>query len=123
MAIINQVRGQGEYDCLLAYSGGKDSTYTLALLRDEYGLRVLAVTFDNGFVSPGAFANIRRVVEALDVDHLFIKPHFGLLRKLFVAASTGEIFSPAALQRASGICNACITLVKNVAWRTAIERR
>ena len=33
-------------------SGGKDSTYTLSLLRQRYNLRVLAVTFDNGFISP-----------------------------------------------------------------------
>ena len=35
-------RGQGEYDCLLCLSGGKDSVYLLYKLKKEYGLRVLA---------------------------------------------------------------------------------
>ena len=47
------------YDVLMAYSGGKDSTYTLLLLRRKYGLRVLALSFDNGFVSPGPWRTSR----------------------------------------------------------------
>jgi amino acid adenylation domain-containing protein len=47
-----------QYDCLLLYSGGKDSTYVLYRLV-ELGLKVLAFTFDNGYISQTAFENIK----------------------------------------------------------------
>ena len=53
----------GTYDVLVAYSGGKDSTFTLDLLKNHYDLRILALTFDHGFVSPYTLENIKRVVE------------------------------------------------------------
>lgn len=121
--IVARVRGKKGYQCLLAYSGGKDSSYTLWLLREQYGLNMLAVTFDNGFVSPKAYENIRRVVEALNIDHLFVKPRFDVLRKIFVTVAATNPYPPKALQRASSICNACIGLIKSVTLRIAIERR
>lgn len=42
------------FDVLLMYSGGKDSTYVLYRLVD-LGLRVLALTFDNGYIPKGVF--------------------------------------------------------------------
>ena len=36
--------GQGEYDCLVSFSGGKDSVFLLHKLVKEYGLKVLAYT-------------------------------------------------------------------------------
>ena len=52
---------------MLLYSGGKDSTYVLMRLM-EMGYRVLAYTFDNGYLSEQAFRNIRNITEALGVD-------------------------------------------------------
>ncbi len=109
--------------CLMAYSGGKDSTYTLMLLRRQYGLRVLAVTFDNGFLSPAAFENARRVVEALDAEHLVVKPRIGFLRALFAEVAVRNPFPAKALERASPVCNACMGLAKGVFLRLALERR
>ena len=122
-SLAERIRGTSGYHCLLAYSGGKDSTYTMGLLRQHYGLRVLAVTLDNGFVSPAAFTNIRRVVEQVDADHLLVKPSFGLLRKLFVHAATNNPFPIKALERASSMCNVCMGMVKAVTLRIAIEQR
>ncbi len=62
----------------MSWSGGKDSTYTLWLLTEVYGLRMLAFTFDNGFVSPTAMDNMRTVGERLGVDHVIVKPRFAL---------------------------------------------
>ena len=61
LELVDRYRNHGSYDCLIAYSGGKDSTYTLKLLRDRYNLRVLALTIDNGFVSEQAFRNMCNV--------------------------------------------------------------
>ena len=52
------------YDAVLCNSGGKDSSYTLKLAVEKYGLTVLSFTLDNGFVAPVARDNINRVVDA-----------------------------------------------------------
>jgi hypothetical protein len=46
----NRLAKPSEYDCLLLYSGGKDSTYALYKLI-AMGLNVMTFTFDNGFIS------------------------------------------------------------------------
>ena len=63
-------RPDARYDCLLFLSGGKDSTYALYQLADM-GLRVLAWTLDNGFISDGAKANMRRAADDLGVELVF----------------------------------------------------
>jgi hypothetical protein len=123
MELVDEVSARPGYHCLLAFSGGKDSTYTLHLLRKIYKLRVLAVTFDNGFLSPQAFTNMRKVLERIDADHLLVKPRYELLRKLFAAVAQTHPFPPKVLERASSVCNACIGLVKNICLRTAIEQQ
>jgi tRNA(Ile)-lysidine synthase TilS/MesJ len=116
-------RRDGGYDCLVCYSGGKDSTYTLDVLMKEYGAAPLAVTVDNGFVAPRALENIRLVVERLGVDHFFIKPRFDTLRKIFAACARDAIFPPKTLERASTICTACMAIVKFISLQVAVEKK
>jgi predicted PP-loop superfamily ATPase len=116
-------KGPGSaYDILVAYSGGKDSTYTLCLLKNKYQARVLAVSVDNGFVSGTALANIRTVTDRLGIDHLFFKPRWDLLKKTFIAASERELYAPKTLERASTICTSCMAIVKAFCLKTAIEQ-
>lgn len=110
------------HDALMAYSGGKDSTYTLLLLRRTYGLRVLALTVDNGFASPRAQENIRAVTDSLGVDHLVFTPRWDALRTIFRAAATEELYARKTLERASTICTSCIGIVKAYCLRTAVEQ-
>lgn len=110
------------YDVLVAYSGGKDSTFTLDLLKNQYGLQILALTFDHGFISPFALENIKRVVETLGIDHITFKPDFLLMRRIFCYSTEHEFHPPKALERASSICNSCMGLVKFITLRTAIEK-
>src|SRR5438477_3399592 len=65
-------RGDSRHDVLLMYSGGKDSTYVLYRLVKDLKLRVLAVTFDNGYIPPGCFDNIAGVCGQLGVDSLVV---------------------------------------------------
>jgi len=118
--IVEQVRDLSGYHCLLGWSGGKDSTYTLWLLKEQYGLRVLAFTFDNGFTSPAAFKNMRVVAESMGVDHLIVKPRFDLLREAFVASIEPGMYPPRALERASGVCNTCMGIAKGIGLRIAL---
>jgi len=55
------------YDCIIGVSGGTDSSYLLHIAR-EYGLRPLAVNFDNGWNSDISVKNIRRLITALHID-------------------------------------------------------
>ena len=111
------------YDCLVCYSGGKDSSYTLDLMVRKYGARALAVTIDNAFVSPRAIENIRAVVEEAGADHLMVKPNFHVLKRMFAVCAERPIFPPKTLERASTICTACMAIVKFVSLQTAIEKR
>ena len=105
----------------MAYSGGKDSTYTLVVLAETYNLSILALTVDNGFVSPGAIKNIHNVVEGLGIDHITYKPRFDLMKKIFKAAESSEMYPRKTLERASTICTSCMGLVKFIALRMAVE--
>ena len=120
--LINQSTSQRSYDILMAYSGGKDSTYTMSLLKNKYSLRVLAVSFDNGFISERAISNIKTVTDKLGVDHIFFKPGWEILRKIFSTAVYRELYSRKTLERASTICTSCIGLVKSICLKMAIEQ-
>jgi hypothetical protein len=119
--LLGERRREGGYDCLMAYSGGKDSTYTMVVLKERYDLSILALTVDNGFVSPGAMDNIRRVSESLGVDLIIYKPCFDTLKRLFRRAIDSDMYSRKTLERASTICTTCMGIVKFVALRMAIE--
>ena len=121
--LLGRIKGAAEYDCAVSYSGGKDSTYTLWILREIFGLNVLALTFDNGFLSDQAFRNIRTVTENLGVDGIIFKADFGLLKALFRAAAEKPLYSPKTLERASTICTSCIGLAKFALLKIALERR
>ena len=75
-------RGQGEYDCLVPLSGGKDSVHLLYRLVVERKLRVLAFTVDIN-IPPLAWDNIKRALGKLNIDHLSYAPAPGFYRKLF----------------------------------------
>ena len=120
--LLEKRRGKGPYDVLMAYSGGKDSTYTLDIFCNTYGLRVLAFTFDNAFISPFAVENISKVTEKLAVDHISFRPNFALMQKILSEAGKRDFFPDKALERASSICTSCIGFVKSLMLKTALEK-
>ncbi|MBN2070338.1 MAG: hypothetical protein JW814_02685 [Candidatus Krumholzibacteriota bacterium] len=119
--LLAEKKKAGEYDAIMAYSGGKDSTFTMAVLKEKYNISFLAMTMDNGFISPRSLDNIRNVVEGLGVDHIIYKPRMDTLGKLFRHSAKEDIYSRKGLERASSICTTCMGIVKFVALRYAIE--
>ncbi len=85
-----QGRGDGKYDALVLFSGGKDSAFLLHRLHTGFPrLRLLALTVDNGFFSPVAMANCRRIQERIPgVDYLCYRPELELYCKTFRHAFT-----------------------------------
>jgi len=81
--IKTQGRGKA-YDCVVGVSGGTDSTYLLYLAK-QWGLRPLAVHFDNGWDSEIACRNIQRALSALDVDLQTYVVDWGEFKAILVA--------------------------------------
>jgi N-acetyl sugar amidotransferase len=70
-AIVEEIRRSGrgrKYDCIIGVSGGTDSSYMVHLAKKVWGLRPLAVHYDNTWNTAIATQNIWRVLSALDVD-------------------------------------------------------
>jgi hypothetical protein len=72
-----------KYHVIVPWSGGKDSTYVLYVMKKVYGLDVLALNFDNGFKSDVACRNLDRISRALGVDLTVLRPDWTLMRDLY----------------------------------------
>lgn len=99
-------KSRGDYDAVMLLSGGKDSTYAAYRL-GALTSRVLAVTLDNGYISDGAKANIKRVSEHLGWDHRFL-----------TTDKMNEIFVD-SLKTYSNVCQGCFKAVYTLGIRTA----
>ena len=100
----------GEYDCIMLFSGGKDSSYALGRLV-AMGLKVLTFTLDNGYISDNAKANISRIVDVLEVDHIFgSTPH---MNEIFVDS----------LKTHCNVCNGCFKTIYNLSLKIAYEKK
>lgn len=120
--LIEKNKGKSSYDCIVAYSGGKDSTYTLYLLKNKYNLNILAVSFDNWFQSETALKNIDNVVQNLGIDLIKVKPNYDLFKKIIQVTISHDVYSIKALERASSICTTCISLIRFICFKIAIEK-
>ena len=95
-AIVARIRESGrgkKYDCVVGVSGGCDSSFMLYKMV-EYGLRPLAVHFDNTWNSPIATTNIYNVLEKLNVelDTLVVNgKEFDDLSRSFLLAGVKDI--------------------------------
>jgi N-acetyl sugar amidotransferase len=68
--VIKKIKSSGKgkkYDCVVGVSGGTDSSFLL-IKTLEWGLRPLAVHFDNTWNSAIATENIRKVTSKLKID-------------------------------------------------------
>lgn len=68
--IISRIKYEGrkkQYDCIIGVSGGTDSSFLLWKSK-QWGLRPLAVHYDNTWDSAIATENIRKVTSKLNID-------------------------------------------------------
>lgn len=121
IALLDKYKSR-KYQVIMAFSGGKDSTYTLKLIKEKYNASILAVTFDNGFLSGSSIKNINTVTDYLGVDNIIIKYPANKLINVFKFVEDGKIFPKISLERASPICTMCIMLIKNLTYYEAILR-
>lgn len=70
-SMIRKIKHDGagkKYDCVVGISGGRDSTYILHLTVNKYGLRPLAVHFNDGFDNPVGGENMVNIIKKLGVE-------------------------------------------------------
>ena len=111
VSIFNRARAKKrKYDCLIPYSGGRDSSHVVYLCTNKYKLNPLVVTFNNLFISQYALENIFNMIEILNVDHIFVTYKPEVLKEFYKAMikGGGEFCS---------ICAAGISYIKQVYQR------
>lgn len=65
-------RDSGEPDCIVGFSGGRDSAYGLDYIKNHLGLHPLTFTYDWGMVNDLARRNQAIVVGKLGIEHIVI---------------------------------------------------
>jgi N-acetyl sugar amidotransferase len=111
--LIQATRGQHDYDCIVPFSGGKDSTFTLWHLVTQLHLKPLVVRFDHGFMRPTVIENNHRTFRRLGVDVLSFTPNWQIVRKLMFEA----------LRRRGDFCWHCHTGIFAYPMWVAVEKK
>jgi len=62
----------GKPDCIVPFSGGRDSTFVLHMVKEVLGLNPIAFTYDWGMVADLARRNIARVCGKLGVENIIV---------------------------------------------------
>ncbi len=112
--IVERIRhaGRGKrYDVAIGVSGGTDSSYMLWLAK-EYGLRPLAVHYDNTWNTAIATQNIHKVTSALDVDlytHVCANREADDIFRSFLIAGVPELDGPTDIALAEVMYRAAAT--------------
>lgn len=97
--IVEKIKQEGKgkkYDCVIGISGGTDSSY-MVYKAVEWGLRPLAVHYDNTWNSAIATENIRKVLGKLKVDlytHVVDNNESDDIFKSFFLAGVPELDGP-----------------------------
>lgn len=82
--LIEKYRGKSDYDCIVPFSGGKDSTFQLHYLVTRYKLKPLVVRFNHGFMRPVISRNNERTFKKLGVDVLDFTPNWKIVKQVML---------------------------------------
>ena len=82
--LVDNYKGKYDYDCIVPFSGGKDSTWALYYLIKEYKLNPLVVRFDHGFMRPNLENNIKKLSRKLGFDMITFTPNWKIVQKLML---------------------------------------
>lgn len=74
-------RSDGNPDCIVAFSGGRDSSYALHYVKKELGLTPLAYSYDWGMLTDLGRRNQARMTGQLGVQHILVSADIQKKRK------------------------------------------
>lgn len=75
-------RDCNRHDCVIAVSGGKDSYFQTHVLKHEFGMNPLLVTYNGNNWTPVGWRNMLRMKEVFNCDHEIVQPAVNTLKKL-----------------------------------------
>jgi len=105
LEVIDRYRDDNNsYDCIVGLSGGRDSSYLLYYATEVLNLRVLAYTYDNGFMPAETQSNIASMTQRLNVEHIIETKHYTKRCLNHVLSSWTESPSPGMI---SSLCVGC----------------
>lgn len=81
-AIIDSVKSETYYDCMLPMSGGKDSAYQAHILRKVFELTPLAVTHGQNWLSVVGRYNLENCLQQFDLDHLVFNMNRAVINRV-----------------------------------------
>lgn len=123
LALVEPYRSKdGTPDCIVPFSGGRDSTYALHVIKTKLGLNPIAFTYDWGMVTDLGRRNIARVCGRLGVENIIVaadiyrkrdnikrnvvawlrRPHLGMV-PLFMAGDKYFYYYASKVGRQTGI--------------------
>ena len=121
-SVVNHMQrdhGTIPYDCVLGYSGGKDSTALLDHLVNDLDLTPLAVTSDTGFMTDIAKDNMKDTLERIEVDHIFLEDATRTFTKLYKWHFFNHNSNKTFLARY--ICDYCSDLIHSIVVKEAMS--
>ncbi len=70
--ILEPYRKKDEPDCIVPFSGGRDSSYALHLIKNELKMNPITYTYDWGMTSDIGRRNISRVCSKLGIENIIV---------------------------------------------------
>jgi N-acetyl sugar amidotransferase len=111
--LIANYKNHGSYDCIIPFSGGKDSVFALYYLVKTYNIKPLVVRFDHQFLRSKVIQNTEKVISKLGVDFINIKTNFAIIKKIMMES----------LIRRGDFCWHCHVGIAALPIRIAIEKK
>jgi N-acetyl sugar amidotransferase len=110
--LIAKHKNKFDYDCIVPFSGGKDSTFALWYIVKIKNLKPLVVRFDHNFLRETVQKNTEKTITKLGVEFLNFKPNFNIVKKMMFES----------LFRRGDFCWHCHVGVNAFPIRIAIEK-
>jgi len=82
--LVKRYKNKGEYDCIVPFSGGKDSTYQLWYVVRVLHMKPLVVRFNHWGYRPLVHKNNVKTFTKLGVEVIEYTPNWQLVRKLML---------------------------------------
>ncbi len=111
--LVTKYKGANTYDCIVPFSGGKDSVFALWHIVTILKLNPLVVRFDHTFLRDQVEENTKTVIKKLGVDFINYKPDFSIVKKLMFES----------LNRRGDFCWHCHVGIAAYPIRVAIEKK
>ena len=82
--LISIYKDKYDYDCIVPFSGGKDSVFALWYLVKKKKLKPLVLRFDHNFLRKTVQLNTEKTLNKLGVDFINFKPNFSIVKKMMI---------------------------------------